>query len=117
MLYEIAPETVHVYPWVLESGEWMEDTFRHNVQNFVVAQVVTEDGSFLRLVHENAFPNDEEAAERLARRVAERGVINSNHWCHHGFISMSLEESLAEEAVAEDYARRGYAHEYNGPCR
>lgn len=117
MIYDIKKGSVQVFDWVLETGQYVnEDTYRNDVQNLVAVEVEAADGSAVRLVHTHTFLNDPKGAERMARRVEERGFIDSNHWGHHGYLSLSMEERAHEEWVAEQHARMGISDQYNGPC-
>lgn len=113
--YQIKEGSVAIFPWEVDP-EWVEDGWVTRMQNLVGAEVQTEDGTFLRLFHRHAFVNDPEGAQRLADRVAARGQIDSEYWGSHGFLSMSLEDRLAEEYLAQEYVRLGLGRSYDGPC-
>jgi hypothetical protein len=99
---------VDVPSWLFE-GEFHEDTQYYVEAFYIVAHC--NDGAY---VHEVTFPDDLEGAERLARRVEEKGFINLKHWGFHEFFSLSLEERLMNEAHHEDLHRKGYGHLSNG---
>jgi hypothetical protein len=89
-------------------GEFREDTQYYDTTYAIIAH--TPDGKF---VHENAFMNDPDGAERFSRRVAERGVINLAHWGFHEFWSLTMEERFEAEAYHENLHRHGmgdYSH-------
>jgi hypothetical protein len=111
--YQIKTGSASVFPWEI-APEWIEDGFYGRLQYLVGAEVEAADGSVVRLFHVNDFVNNPEGAQRLADRVNARGEIDSEWWGVHGFLSRSLEERLAEEAVVDQYERDGYLEEYNG---
>ena len=115
MIADIIKGSVRVIPWTLEdSGEWNDDTFYHDEQNLVAVDVRGTEG-YITLVHNFYFLNEPERARAFAKKVEERGYIDSQYWGHHGYISLSLEDRFAEEAVAENCVRNGQV--YNGPFR
>ena len=106
-----------VVPWFVDGQTQVnEDTWIQNEQFLVSVDVRADDGSLVSLFHTHAFLNDPEGAQRLADRVNECGVITLKYWGHHGYLSLSLEERMHEEWVAEEHARQGMSHLYNGPA-
>ena len=100
---------VEVPSWLYE-GEWVED--RHLMKEvFYVLAHCSDDHAY---VHEVSFVNDAEAAERLAARVKERGVIDLAHWGFHEFFSLTLEQRWTQEAYHENLHRTGRGDESNG---
>lgn len=102
--YEIEPCSAHICQWEVEP-EWCEDHFRDVFQNLVGVEVRDVNGEIVRLFHVHAFLDDPEGAQRMVERVNKRGVIDSDHWGHHGYLSLSLEERLNGEAYREQYER------------
>ena len=94
--------------WV-SLGEFHEDTQYHNTTYSIIAHC--EDGIY---VHEIAFLNDPEGAERLRQRVEDYGYIDLAHWGFHEFWSLTLEERFAEEAWHENLHRNNMGHRSNG---
>lgn len=101
--------SAYVVSWLYE-GEWMEDTQRIDERFFVVAQC-GDGGTY---VHEVTFFNDPKGADRLAKRVEERGIVDMQHWGFHEYFSLTLEQRWEQESYHENLHRHGRGHESNG---
>ena len=99
---------VSVMEWEVE-GEWNID---HMIPHFI-NYIVAEDDNGEKWVHENAFPDDREAAIRLAKQVEESGFINIKHWGFHEYFSLSYEERMQYECqMEEDEHEREYMEDH-----
>ena len=73
-----------VVEWEVE-GEYHIDQYYPAFVNYVIA----EDENGEKWVHENAFPNDYKAAQRLAKRGNEAAFNCIKHWGYHEYFSLS----------------------------
>lgn len=91
---------VSVIEWEV-NGDFHIDQYYPSFINYVIA----EDDNGEKWVHENAFPNDSKAANRLAEQVQDAGFINIKHWGFHEYFSLSYEERMEYEAEMEQDER------------